>query len=77
MLLSEKEFFRLVKHKNKNATAVNDLIQMVTDKGGLIYAEHKMNEFKEKAIQELMEFEDNEARKSLIELMNYITTRKK
>jgi octaprenyl-diphosphate synthase len=35
-----------------------------------------MNEFKEKAITGLMEFDDCEARTSLIELMEYITTRK-
>jgi octaprenyl-diphosphate synthase len=72
-----KRILSLIKHKNKNASVVNELIQMVTDKGGLIYAEQKINEFKENAIKGLMEFEDNEARKSLIELMNYITTRKK
>ncbi|MBN2637218.1 MAG: polyprenyl synthetase family protein [Prolixibacteraceae bacterium] len=72
-----KRILRLIKHKNKNAAVVDELIKMVTEKGGLIYAEHKMNEFKEKAIRGLMEFEDNEARNSLIELMEYITTRKK
>ncbi len=30
-----KRILRLVKHKNKNASVVNELIQMVTDKGGL------------------------------------------
>jgi octaprenyl-diphosphate synthase len=55
---------------------VKELIQMVTEKGGLDYAEQKMNEFKEKAINGLMEFDDCQARQSLIELMEYITTRK-
>ncbi len=76
-LTERRRILSLIKHKNKNSSVVNELIQMVTDKGGLIYAEQKMNEFKEKAIKGLMEFEDNEARNSLIELMNYITTRKK
>ena len=49
---------------------------MVTEKGGLEYAEQKMNEFKEKAIAGLLEFDDCQARKSLIELTEYITTRK-
>jgi octaprenyl-diphosphate synthase len=67
---------RLIKHKNKNSAVVKELIQMVTQKGGLEYAEKKMNEFKEKAISGLMEFDDCEARQSLIELMEFITTRK-
>jgi len=72
-----KRILGLIKHKNKNSAVVKELIQMVTEKGGLEYAEQKMNEFKEKAINGLMEFDDCEARRSLIELMDYITTRKK
>ena len=66
-----------IKRKNKNSGVIKELIELVKEKGGLEYATQKMEEFKEKAIQGLMEFEDNDARKSLIELMNYITTRKK
>jgi len=72
-----RRILRLIKRKNKNAKVVNELIQMVTDKGGLEYAEQKMNEFKDKAVNALLEFEECEARTSLIELMEYITTRKK
>ncbi len=72
-----KRILRLIKRKNKNSAVVNELIQMVTEKGGLIYAEQKMNEFKDKAVNGLMEFDDCEARTSLIDLMEYITTRKK
>ncbi|MCY1720810.1 polyprenyl synthetase family protein [Prolixibacteraceae bacterium Z1-6] len=72
-----KRILRLIKRKNKNSEVVNELIRMVTEKGGLEYAEIKMNEFKEKAINGLQEFPACEARESLIELMNYISTRKK
>lgn len=72
-----KRILRLIKRKNKNSAVVGQLIQLVKEKGGLEYANKKMNEFKEKAINGLMEFPESEARKSLIELMNYITTRKK
>jgi octaprenyl-diphosphate synthase len=72
-----RRILRLIKHKNKNSAVVKELIQLVTEKGGLEYATTKMNEFKDKAINALMEFDDCEARASLIELMNYITTRKK
>ena len=72
-----KRILRLIKRKNKNSAVVSELIQMVSEKGGLEYAETKMNEFKDKAVDGLMEFDDCEARTSLIELMNYITNRKK
>jgi octaprenyl-diphosphate synthase len=71
-----KRILGLIRHKNKNTAVIKELIQMVTEKGGLKYAEQKMNEFKEKAINGLLEFADCEARQSLIELMDYITTRK-
>jgi octaprenyl-diphosphate synthase len=72
-----KRILRLIKRENKNTEVVNEIIQLVIAKGGLEYAETKMNEFKDKAIKGLEEFPDCEARDSLIELMNYITTRKK
>lgn len=67
----------LIKKKNKNTTVVNELIQMVIQKGGLEYAELKMMEFRDKAISGILEFPECEARSSLIELMEYITIRKK
>ena len=72
-----KRILRLIKRKNKDTEVVKELIKMVAEKGGLEYAETKMLEFKDKAINGLMEFDDCEARTSLIELMNYITIRKK
>ena len=72
-----KRILRLIKRKNKNSEVVKELVQLVAERGGLEYAETKMNEFKDKAISALYEFPDSEARQSLIELMNYISTRKK
>jgi octaprenyl-diphosphate synthase len=68
---------RLIKRKNKNKAVVEELIQLVVENGGIEYATEKMNEFKEKAVNSLMEFPDGDARTSLVELVNYITTRKK
>lgn len=72
-----KRILGLVKRKNKNKKVVEELIKLVGEKGGLDYAEQKMIEFKDKAIEGLMQFRECEARDSLIELMEYITTRKK
>lgn len=72
-----KRILRLIKRKNKNSAVVKELIQLVIEKGGLEYAASKMEEFKDKAIRALMEFNDGDARNSLIELVSYITIRKK
>ncbi len=68
---------RLVKKKNKNTEAVRELVDLVVKKGGIAYAAEQMNLFREKAIAGIREFPENEARNALIDLMNYITERKK
>lgn len=68
---------RLIKRKNKNASKVRDLVDLVAAKGGIDYATRKMIEFKEKAVEGLREFPESEARESLIELMDYVIMRNK
>lgn len=67
----------MIKRKNKNQQKVKELVDLVVSRGGLDYAAEKMNEYREKAINGLLEFPENEARNALIELVNYSTTRKK
>lgn len=76
-LAEKRRILKLIKTKNKNRAMVYDLIQLVKEKGGIEYAAQKMDEFRGKAVRALMEFPESEARNSLVELMNYITTRKK
>jgi octaprenyl-diphosphate synthase len=73
----KKRILRIVRKKNNNTATVRELVKLVIDKGGIDYATEMMNEFREKAINGLMEFPESEARSSLIELMHYVTTRKK
>ncbi len=73
----KKRILRIVRKKNNNTATVRELVKLVIDKGGIDYATEMMNEFREKAINGLMEFPESEARSSLIELMHFVTTRKK
>ena len=73
----KKRILSLIRKKNTNTTTVRELVKLVIDKGGIAYATEMMNEFREKAINGLMDFPESEARSSLIELMHYVTTRKK
>jgi octaprenyl-diphosphate synthase len=75
-IAERRRILRLIKKKDKDRKLIDELTQLVTDNGGITYATKKMIAFKEKAIEGLLEFPDSEARTSLIELMNYITTRK-
>ena len=73
----KKHILKLVRKHNKNQKKVEEVIQFVKDNGGLEYGTLKMNEYKDKALEMLNEFDDNEAKTALHDLVNYVTTRKK
>ena len=52
-------------------------MHQVQKAGGIDYTEEKMMTYKMKALDLLDEFPDNEARESLVSLINYVTSRKK
>ncbi|WP_372775780.1 polyprenyl synthetase family protein [Mangrovibacterium sp.] len=72
-----RRILREVKRKNKNTAKVQELVKLVVDRGGLNYATEQMNIYRDRALTKIGEFPDTEARQSLIELVNYVTTRVK
>jgi octaprenyl-diphosphate synthase len=72
-----QKILQLIKKKNKNQAKVKELVDLVVRRGGLEYSSQVMNEFREKAINGIMEFPESESSKALIELVNYTTTRQK
>ena len=73
----KKRILSIVGKHNKNKRKVQEVIDFVIEKGGLDYTEQKMNEYKDKALELLDKIPENEAKKSLVELVNYVVTRKK
>lgn len=77
---TEKEKRRIlheVKRKHKNTAKVQELVNLVVERGGLEYATEQMNYYRDRAISQLNEFPESDSRDSLVELVNYVTTRKK
>ncbi len=72
----KRQIIRTIKNQNKHPERVKDLITKVTRSGGMDYAREKMMEYKEKAIQLLHEFPDNEGRRALEEIIEFTITRK-
>ncbi len=66
-----------VKRKNKNTAKVQELVKLVVERGGLDYATEQMNYYRDRAITAINEFPESDSRTALIELVNYVTTRKK
>lgn len=73
----KRKVLRLVKRKKKKDRDIRFIINFVTEKGGLEYANQQMNKYKDMALDILSKFPENEAKIALIELVNYTTTRKK
>lgn len=76
---SEKErkyYFNIVKNQNKNSQKIAKLIKFVKKQGGIDYALQIMEDYRKKALDILGTFPENDAKKSLILLLDYIVKRK-
>ena len=74
---SKKIIINIIKNHNKNEKKVAEVIQLVKKNGGLDYATKIMLKYYNEALDILEEFKDNEAKKSLKLLLDYVVNRKK
>jgi octaprenyl-diphosphate synthase len=72
----KRELIYIIKNENKNTEKVRYVIDAVVASGGIEYAVEKMNNYRDEALEILHEFEDNEVRKALEELVRFTTDRK-
>lgn len=72
----KRKIINIVKNNNNDPKKVAEVIDFVIRSGGIQYAEEKMNEYKEKALRILSEFNDSASRTSLVALVKYTTERK-
>ncbi len=73
---TRRELIYIIKNQNKNPQKIKYVINKVIDAGGIRFAEEKMNNYRDEALSILYEFEDNDVRKGLEELVRYTTDRK-
>lgn len=66
-----------IKNHNKDKQRVKEVIAFVKSNGGLEYAESKMKQFQQEALQILTAYPDSEYKKSLELMVNYVIDRKK
>lgn len=72
-----KEIFNIVKNHNENPKKIKRAIDLVIENGGIEYTYKKMLDYKEKALNLIAEEPESEAKKALVGLVEYTTTRKK
>ena len=70
-----KYYFNIVKNHSHETGKVNELMEFVKKSGGISYAEKVMLNYHIKALEIIDEFPDNEAKKSLQLMLNYIIKR--
>jgi len=76
-LTDQKRILSIVKRHNKNKKKVQEVIDFVIENGGLDYTVQKMNEYCEKALELIKDIPESESKSALIELVDYVITRKK
>ncbi len=73
----KKWIINVVKNHNTNKNKVNELIDFIRKNGGMEYTINKMKEYKSQANAILDSLPDNEGRKALYQLSEFIINRKK
>jgi octaprenyl-diphosphate synthase len=73
---TRRQMIYIIKNQNKDHEKVKWVIKKVEDAGGMAYAIKKMNTYRDEALAILYEFEDNDVRTGLEELVRYTTDRK-
>ncbi len=70
-------FLKIIHDKNFSAANVDALIEFAKANGGIEYAESRMNTYHDKAVEQLMQLPESDARDGLLALADYIVTRQK
>ena len=73
----KNQIINTIKNYHKDDEKVAGVIALVKETGGLEYAKKIMNDYHKSALDILNTFEDNQAKESLILLLNYVVNRKK
>jgi octaprenyl-diphosphate synthase len=72
-----KSILRIVKNKKKTRAEIHEVIRFVMDYGGIEYAETKMNQYRDMALAILDSYPSSDVKNSLIEFVQYTTSRNK
>ncbi len=65
-----------IRKYNRDKKRVKEVIAKVKAAGGLVYAEEKMEEYRQKAMDILITFPEDECRNALEKMVNYVISRK-
>lgn len=73
---TRRKIINIVKNNNNDKKKIEWVLETVKSTGGIEYATQKMYDYKKEALDILQQCPDNEFRKGLEDLVNYVTERK-
>jgi octaprenyl-diphosphate synthase len=73
----KKQILRIVSSKEPDKSQLKKVVDFVKINGGFDYAVRRMDEYKQQSIDILRSFPENDARTSLLEFVEYVTSRDK
>lgn len=73
---TRRKLIYILKNENKTAASIKFVIEKVTESGGLTYAEQKMENYRDEALEILNRFNPGPVRDALEDLVRYTTDRK-
>ena len=68
----KNHIIKLIKSHHINSKKIQEIIDFAIEKKGIEYSVAKMNEFKDEALSLISNYPDNDAKKSLINLLNML-----
>ncbi len=71
-----KRILAIINNNNKNSKNIKEVIEFVKKNGGIEYSLDKMIEFREKALEIIEDYPESEIKKSIVDLVDFTTTRK-
>jgi len=76
-IIDKKKIILDIKYRSNNNKTINRVIDLVNNSGGIEYAQQKMDEHLDKAMELIKDFKDSEAKRALIGLVEYSIKRTK
>ncbi len=73
---TRKRLIYIIKNENKNPDSIKFVLSIVQKTGGIQYAETKMIQYRDEALNILHSFDESPVRSALAELVRYTTDRK-
>lgn len=75
--LEAKPILNMIRNKDYTVDNLRNMSRFVLERGGIQYAEKRMQDFKDLAIQTLSGFEDSPAKKALLDCLDFAMMRSK